>query len=418
MKKTLFVVLAIAYATTSLACTSLIISGRATADGRPVMLKHRDTGTLDNRIDYFAHTDSTFAFIGLVNVPNSDGSVWTGTNEAGFSIMNTASYNLRRDSFDCPMDQEGVIMRLALQSCRTTTDFESMLSRLLTPDVNGYVKPLGVEANFGVIDAAGGAAYYEVNNFEWTKFDVNEEPAGYRVHTNFSFSGRENQGMGYERYFTASAIMKENQDLLRQGLDHRFLFDSLSRSYRHEVMGVNYNANNAPRMAPDVNFIPRRMTSASVVIEGVRPGENPLHTVMWTLLGYPACTVALPLLVGEENTLPACVQADEQSNHHSPLCDTTMRIKNLFVFPLHCLGGNSSNYFSTEALFRGEDGKPSILSCAHQADRAVYQSFHHVFTSWRDGKIYDARFWQRYRQMSSHWFTFYQNAYQDYLRNN
>lgn len=415
MKKSLLSFIFIICATTSFACTSLIISGRATADGRPVMLKHRDTGTLDNRIDYFAHTDSTLAFIGLVNVPDTDGSVWTGTNESGFSIMNTASYNLRRDTLNCPMDQEGVIMRLALQSCRTTADFESMLTRLLTPDHNGYVKPLGVEANFGVIDAAGGAAYYEVNNFEWTKFDVNKEPAGYRVVTNFSFSGRENEGMGYERYQTASAVMRENPSLLAQGLDHRFLFDSLSRSYRHEVMGVNYNATNAPRMAPDMNFIPRRMTSASIVIEGVRPGENPLHTVMWTLLGYPACTMALPLMVGEENILPACVQAAAQNGGHSPLGDAAMRIKNQYVFSLHNLGGNSSKYFSTEVLFRGVEGKPSILSCARQADVAVYRSFHHIFTGWRDGKMHDARFWQRYRQMTHHWFDFYQSAYQDYL---
>ena len=31
-------------------CTSVIISGNARADGRPVMYKHRDTGELNNRL--------------------------------------------------------------------------------------------------------------------------------------------------------------------------------------------------------------------------------------------------------------------------------------------------------------------------------------------------------------------------------
>lgn len=308
-------------------------------------------------------------------------------------------------------------MQKALQTCRTTTDFEAMLNRMLLPDADGNAVPLGVEANFGIIDAAGGAAYYEVNNFEWTKFDVNREPAGYRVQTNFSFSGREKKGAGYERYKTASAIMEENQSVLPH-IDHRFLFDSLSRGYRHEVMGVNYNASNAPRMAPDVNFIPRGLTSASIVVEGVRPGENPLHTVMWTLLGYPACTVAMPLMVGEQNVLPSCVQATEpdNANSHSSLCDAAMSIRKKYVFPLHDLGSNSSKYFSTEAIFRGVEGKPSLLDCAREADATVYGSFSRIFADWCNGKMSDARFWQKYRQLPSRWYSSYRSAYQEYLK--
>lgn len=401
----------------SVACTSVIVSGRATADGRPLMLKHRDTGTLDNRIDYFARTDSTFAFIGLVNVPYVDSSVWTGTNEVGFSIMNTASYNLRRDSLDCHMDREGEVMKAALEVCRTTDDFEALLMKWFTSDKNGYVAPLGVEANFGVIDANGGAAYYEVNNFEWVKFDVNQEAKGYRVVTNFSFSGRENEGAGYERYYTASAIMQENETLLAHGMDHRFLFNSLSRSYRHEVLGVNYDAQNAPRMAVDANFIPRGYTSAAMVIEGVRPGENPLHTVMWTLLGYPACTVALPLMVGGANMLPTCVQAGEIGNEesHSPLCDDAMNIRMNYVFSVRNLGENSSRYFSLNALFRGENGKPDLLNCAKKADEAVYKSFSSAFCKWRDGKMSDSRFWKTYQQSAAQWYDKYRSAFAGYL---
>ena len=35
------------------ACTAVIISGKVRPDGKPLMFKHRDTGNLDNTIEYF-----------------------------------------------------------------------------------------------------------------------------------------------------------------------------------------------------------------------------------------------------------------------------------------------------------------------------------------------------------------------------
>lgn len=135
------------------ACTSIIITGKATPDGRPLMWKHRDTGAPYNHIRFFA--GDGYKFIGLVNSDDPDGAVWTGTNETGFSIMNTASYNLKDDDVE-EMDHEGLVMRRALEVCASLADFEHFLDTLS--------RPMRVEANFGVIDAKGGAAYYETNN--------------------------------------------------------------------------------------------------------------------------------------------------------------------------------------------------------------------------------------------------------------
>ena len=75
-----------------------------------------------------------------------------GFNEAGFAIMNTASYNLNGNDGVKNMDREGELMRYALERCKSVDDFENLLKTL--------PKPLGVEANFGVIDAAGNGAYF------------------------------------------------------------------------------------------------------------------------------------------------------------------------------------------------------------------------------------------------------------------
>ena len=93
MKKIFLLTTLLFLCTIAWACTSFIISGNATPSGKPMMFKHRDTGELNNRIAHFK--GPKYSFIGLVNSPMLDGEVWAGMNEAGFCIMNTASYNLR-----------------------------------------------------------------------------------------------------------------------------------------------------------------------------------------------------------------------------------------------------------------------------------------------------------------------------------
>ena len=43
----------LAWMVPALACTSVIISGKVRADGKPVMFKHRDTSHLTNDIQWF-----------------------------------------------------------------------------------------------------------------------------------------------------------------------------------------------------------------------------------------------------------------------------------------------------------------------------------------------------------------------------
>ena len=252
------------------ACTSVIISAKATTTGRPLMLKHRDTDDQQNSVKFFR--GAKYDFIGLVNSDSPEcGEVWTGTNSAGFAIMNTAAYNFREDDApDVQMDREGEMMYRALSVCATVRDFELLLDTLPTP--------WGVEANFGIIDAYGGAAYYEVNNYRWVKYDVNNIPCGYRVVTNFCEAGRREDYKGWDRYCIASDVMR---DEFQPGIDHRFLFEQLSR---------NTTQRNG-------QSIPRNITSASIVIEGVQPGTDPLATVMWTILGNPLTHIAYPLTV-------------------------------------------------------------------------------------------------------------------------
>ena len=99
---------------TSEACTAIIISGKATPDGRPILWKNRDTDQFQNAIKYF--DDGKYKSIGLINADDPEGkSAWAGYNSAGFAIINTVSYNLISKDTVKLKDQEGIIMREALR---------------------------------------------------------------------------------------------------------------------------------------------------------------------------------------------------------------------------------------------------------------------------------------------------------------
>ena len=317
----------------SFACTSVIISGRVTESGKPLMLKNRDTDELNNRIEYFK--GPIYSFVGLVNSSSLNKEVWAGTNSKGFCIMNTASYNLGGNSDDNLLkDQEGKLMFMALGTCATVDDFESFL--------NIRPKPNGVSANFGVIDAKGGAAYFEVNNYSYKKYDVNEIPCGYRVVTNFSESGSFEGYRGYERYLTAMDIMSGYESQAENGKMYVGPFDlfyDFSRSYRNSMVGIDYLNNyyslkkdfGFTGIVIDQDFIPRRSTSASIVFEGVKEGEDPLHTIMWSILGYPSCSVPVPVVVVDTDIVPSFLKSS-QNSMNSEMCDKALKIKDTYLF--------------------------------------------------------------------------------------
>lgn len=327
------------------ACTSIIISGKATPDGRPIMWKNRDTDSFQNAIRCF--NDGKYASMGLIDSDDPSGkSVWIGYNSAGFAIMNTVSYNLiMKDTIDL-RDREGIIMREALKQCATVDEFEMFL--------NKHTKPLGVETNFGVIDAIGGAAYFEVNNFSFKKLDVNDPgiaPLGYIIHTNFSFTGDPNRGSGQIRYKTAEDLFY--QAAQQKNLTVRFILQDVSRSLWHSLtqtdLKKSFSENPSEQKFKNfTDFIPRYFSASAVAIQGVKPGENVDYTTMWTVLGFPLTSVVTPLWLCVGKDQPQLVTLDK--NGVAPLCDKAIALKQN-LFPIKKSYGE--NYININALYNG-----------------------------------------------------------------
>lgn len=279
MKKIVISLLCVLMAAPAFACTTVIVSAKASATGRPLMWKQRDTSAEFNYMEYFPASDGCYSFTGVVNTGDAEKeSVWCGGNEAGFTIMNAMSYGLSpRITSDRPY--EGMIMKRALEICRTVDDFENYIRSLPQPN--------GIESNFGVIDAEGGAAYFEVHDFGFTRFDVADAPEGYLIRSNWSVTGRKGEGKGYDRYDVAAAKMKAHTG----GFTAEWIIDELGRD----------------------PLIAREKTVCSVVFEGVAPGEAANSTLMWAVMGYTPYAYAMPVWVSMEDAIPEPLGKDGRS---------------------------------------------------------------------------------------------------------
>ena len=272
------------------ACTTAVITGKATADGRPLLWKSRDTKGLP-RNEVIVYDGAKHRVLAVVNAGHRD-EVWMGVNSAGFCIENSLSKDLLVEG-ETTGPGNGGIMKLALETCASVADFRALLER--TNDTGRKT-----DGNFGVIDAAGGAALFEAGPRTFRMFDANDPevaPRGYIVRSNFSTTAQQipaapdpdSLTVAYsgERYARACRLIerrRENGVTVEYVLQHlcRDMADGRGQPFAGTVNGP------AGELPDEVNTsatISRTTTVSAAVFHGVKPGEDPRLTTMWVQLG-------------------------------------------------------------------------------------------------------------------------------------
>ena len=287
-------------------CTTAVISGPAAADGNPILWKNRDTDSLSNKI--ILVREKPFDYLAVVNAAETSGRiVWGGLNAAGFAIINSVAYNLPQESGEAG-DLEGHVMADALRSCATADDFENYLKANLGAG-------LGVQTNFCVIDANGGAAIFETHNHGYKRLDASATPEKYLLNTNFSRSGTADKGAGYLRFDRENELFRA---VPAGKLTHGFILQSAARDLGNSLLRHPDRAEwkKFPADQPawiHANYtIDRGSTACALVIRGVKKGEDPRNATLWVILGEPVCSVAIPLWVAAGET-PAELRAGAQA---------------------------------------------------------------------------------------------------------
>lgn len=356
----------------SYACTTAVISGKNTKDGRPIIWKLRDTENFKNDVRYF--TDGKYDYVALMNANDSIGEhVWGGINAVGFAIMNSASFNVNKGDTTSLKDQEGRFMKRALQSCQTVKDLERLLDTL--------PRPMGLAAHFGVVDAKGGAAFYEVNNQTYTKFDANNPqvaPKGYVIRTNYSKTGSKNVGYGYIRCQTAETLFAKAAK--QNTLGYQTIVQDFSRSMLHPVLNRDYRKeySQKPKNEDFVNsddLITRYGSASAVVIRGVKAGEPINLGTMWTMIGFPNTSLTLPVFpLGK--TVPSVLAKDKTGN--APLNSMSLLLKDE-CYPIKPASGYK--YLKISKLYNAQhQGYAEVLAAA---EVEVFKQTEAILKQWR-----------------------------------
>ena len=383
------------------ACTTAIISGKYTKDGRPLLWKLRDTDKHQNKLMYF--TDGKYNYIGIVNSIDITGKeVWAGSNSTGFSIMNAASYNVNIENPNEFKDQEGKIMKLALQQCATLNDFEELL--------NNLPKPLGLATSFGVIDAQGGAAYYETDNNGFVKFDANDSrvaPQGYLIRTNFSFTGKKDLGYGYIRYQAAQELFSLAD--ATENINYKTIIQEFSRSFYHSLLKKDYakdieKYSNSPFFINSEDLITRQSSTSSMIVRGVKKGESAEYTTIWSIIGYPHTTIAIPVWVKGGKNIPKILQANK--NNISQICDNGLKLK------ARCYSinrGSGKKYMNISAIIN-KNGT-GIQQKLVPIENKIIEQTNIKFNEWKHNKFNSENIQKFYSWMNDTITAEYQNIF-------
>ncbi|QQS35922.1 MAG: T9SS type A sorting domain-containing protein [Ignavibacteriales bacterium] len=274
-------------------CTIGVVSGRATPDGRPLLWKVRDNSDMPNN-NLVYNSSCAYKFIAVVN--NGDSVVWMGVNEKGLAIVNSTAYDLPGTNSGF---SNGSLMYYALGYLSSVEQFENLLER--TNQTGRKTR-----ANFALIDASGAAAIFETAGTQFKKFDANDltqSPDGFVIRTNFAFSGGGTTGTDrYKRTVELiSSLKKDNALSYESIIKNHFRDFSNELSVPVELPYKNRWYNSKPFGYINSNFsVCRKISLSASVFHGVKSNEPPALTTMWTSLGNPSSTVALPYwVVGE-----------------------------------------------------------------------------------------------------------------------
>jgi len=349
MKKYIFPILLLLLfiSAESFSCTVAVISGKYTKDGRPLLWKNRDTWAVNNKIMYF--DGDKYSYMGLVNSKDAEGtSLWIGMNDQGFAIMNSNSYNLTLGDTAKHSGLEGKLIKHALATCATVQDFQNYL--------DGLEIPTGLEGNFGVIDGQGGAILFELGFRGYEKFDANDSkvaPFGYVLRTNYSFTGSYgDESSGYIRSNTVDDLFYNA--LSTNTFDAQFIMQDVTRGLKHSLLKTDLyqEYKDVPENTVTYtffhDFIPRRLSASACVVQGVKKGEDPEFTTLWSAVGFPLTSIVIPTWIKGENSFPEVLKMNDEIKD-SPICNAALTLKEQ-IFPIRWGKFASKYYININAL--------------------------------------------------------------------
>lgn len=344
----------------ALPCTLAVVSGRASANGRALMWKNRDTSNPNNKLVFLKGPKHDFVAL-VISEDAKAAEAWGGQNVEGFAIMNSQADDLGDAAKKLTGDGNGAFMKLALGECATVRDFEDLLVR--------EKGKWDLATNFGVIDAEGGACFFETRRDSYEKFDTRDPrvaPFGTLVRTNFAFTSPDPMlGGAFDRFERISHLVDAARPV--HGLDARFILQVAARDLVYEKLQSYPLARPLPDdpaspLYVHTNDTINRNTSVSAILfEGAPSRGQAYLATMWALLGQPVAGVAVPVWPAS-GTVPAATTGLKTA----PLNDVARAVV-AYLYP--DTRGRMSQYLNVTRLrtYGGEGVLAKILRIENRA---------------------------------------------------
>ncbi len=358
-------------------CTIGVASGSATEDGRPLVWKTRDYVNNENTRVRF-NTSQRYSVLMVTTI----GHNWPvmGVNEKGFSMVFSLSDDLPQGSGMYSTN----LMQYGLANCATIADFENVLD---STNITGRA----THNNFAAIDTTGAAKIFEVAGSEYWTYDANDTldaPNGYLVRTNFSPTHGTSEEVGIERYLRSRDLCEEF--ISGDSLNYKSLMRYHMRDFATptgdplEIPFTGVSQFTQLGVPPggycNIITIANFLSEASSVIQGVLPEESPALSTMWTILGMPATSIAIPYWpVGAP---PA--QASGAGVNELALGARQIRseVQHDFSWVQY---GIQYEYIDTYDLLDGNGG--GIWPIIYPAEDSIFQTTDSLMTIWRNNGV-------------------------------
>ncbi|MFP4459956.1 MAG: T9SS type A sorting domain-containing protein [Candidatus Zixiibacteriota bacterium] len=275
------------------ACTIGIAMPEATANGRPIIYKNRDITSQSLEFETYNPSDGYhYAYNSYI----SNSTAWMGVNEAGFGCVQSAAYNISSEGGSGLGN--GNLINYVLRRCETVAEFQAILD---STNATGR----STAANYAVFDAYGNGAMFECANWEYARYEPDEN--GIITRGNFSYIGSSAR-RGLERMNRAHELMTAAFE--DDSLDPKFIG-------MHVVADLERTGND-PYPLPftgsfpgcpagwvdcdssNIETINNEQTLCSGVIQGVAPGENPDLSHMYCYFACPAVSVPFVIFPASE----------------------------------------------------------------------------------------------------------------------
>ena len=271
-------------------CTVGVIDSLASADGRPMAWKVRDTGFEYQQVLY--HVDGNYKYIGI---GKRDGSAAMGLNDRGLALGNS----LLEDIGDHP-NGNSKCMKWLWENCATVEECLAAFRETTQGSSDFY--PGSATFTLPIIGSDGRAYHVECGRTEYYAYDpldyggeaVRQQAVVVRANESHkNRDGSDDVGTGGGRYC-------EGRDHLQNAVTRNGIFDRDPKGGRGVTIGEWIQVARIGEPDDEKDWATRRqicsrVTVGAMLAHGIRKGEDPRIAVMWSALGNPDYTPFVPV---------------------------------------------------------------------------------------------------------------------------